>query len=101
MYRQNKEGSELVSKTNQLKKTPNDGKLRNTDVLEKAELLKMLLASLGKERIDEVFDPEIAIDRAVNYYRKSSYDEKWVEGRLKSIVNRNKLTNVWKENALG
>lgn len=65
MYRQNKEGSELVSKTNQLKKTPNDGKLRNTDVLEKAELFKMLLASLGKERIDEVFDSDVWKENAL------------------------------------
>lgn len=110
----NNEGSELVSKTNQLKMTAKDGKQRNTDVLDtkgilrliesvpskKAEPFKMWLASLGKERIDEVFDPEIAINRAINYYRKRGYDEKWIESRLKSIVDRNKLTNVWKESGI-
>ena len=108
------EGSELSQKVGQFKMTAKDGKQRNTDVLDtkgilrliesvpskKAEPFKMWLASLGKERIDEVFDPEIAINRAINYYRKRGYDEKWIESRLKSIVDRNKLTNVWKENGI-
>ena len=108
------EGSELSQKVGQFKMTAKDGKQRNTDVLntkgilrliesvpsKKAEPFKMWLASLGKERIDEVFDPEIAINRAINYYRKRGYDEKWIESRLKSIVDRNKLTNVWKENGI-
>lgn len=108
------EGSELSQKVGQLKMTAKDGKQRNTDVLDtkgilrliesvpskKAEPFKMWLASLGKERIDEVFDPEIAINRAINYYRKRGYDEKWIESRLKSIVDRNKLTNVWKESGI-
>ena len=58
----------------------------------------MWLASLGKERIDEVFDPEKAIDRAIEYYRKKGYSENWIEVRLKGILNRKKLTDVWKEN---
>ena len=108
------EESELSQKVGQLKMTAKDGKQRNTDVLDtkgilrliesvpskKAEPFKMWLASLGKERIDEVFDPEIAINRAINYYRKRGYDEKWIESRLKSIVDRNKLTNVWKESGI-
>jgi len=79
----NLEGSELVSDTNKLKMKAQDGKLRKTDVLDnkgifqliesitssKAEPFKMWLASLGKERIDEAFDHEIAIKRAINYYR--------------------------------
>ena len=79
----NDEGSELVSNTNRLKLRAQDGKMRETDVLDtkgifrliesipspKAEPMKVWLANLGSERIDEVFDPEIAINRAVNYYR--------------------------------
>ena len=108
------EGSKLSQKVGQLKMTAKDSKQRNTDVLDtkgilrliesvpskKAEPFKIWLASLGKERIDEVFDPEIAINRAINYYRKRGYNEKWIESRLKSIVDRNKLTNVWKENGI-
>ena len=105
------EGSELVSNTNQLKLRAQDGKMRNTDVLDtkgilrliesipspKAEPMKMWLANLGSERIDEVFDPEIAINRAVNYYRKKGYSDKWIESRLNGILNRNKLTDICKK----
>ena len=108
------EGSELVSNTNQLKMKAKDGKFRETDVLDtegifrliesipsrKAEPMKLWFASLGKERIDEVFDPEIAIKRSINYYRKRGYSDKWIEARLKGILNRNKLTDVWKENGI-
>ena len=110
----NSEGSELVSNTNQLKMKAKDGKFRETDVLDtegifrliesvpsaKAEPFKMWLASLGKERIDEVFDPEKAIDRAIDYYRKKGYSDNWIEVRLKGILNRKKLTDVWKENGI-
>jgi len=110
----NSEGSELVSNTNQLKMKARDGKFRAADVLDtegifrliesvpspKAEPFKMWLASLGKERIDEVFDPEIAIDRAIDYYRKKGYSDSWIEVRLKAIFNRKKLTDVWKENGI-
>ena len=107
----NNEGSELVSVTNQLKMLAEDGKYRKTDTLDtkgilrliesvpspKAEPFKVWLASLGSERIDEVFDPEIAIKRSIDYYRKRGYTDKWIESRLKGILNRNKLTDVWKE----
>lgn len=110
----NSEGSELVSNTNQLKMLAKDGKMRKTDVLDtkgilrliesvpspKAEPFKMWLAGLGKERIDEVFDPEIAINRSINYYRNKGYDEDWIQKRIRGILNRNKLTNVWKENGI-
>lgn len=113
-FRLNEEGSQLVTKCNQLKMTAQDGKLRETDTLDtkgilrliqsipspKAEPFKLWLASLGKERIDEVFDPEIAINRSINYYRKRGYDDTWIESRLKGILNRNKLTDVWKENGI-
>ena len=60
----------------------------------------MWLASLGKERIEEVFDPEKAIDRAINYYRNKGYSDSWIEIRLKGILNRKKLTDIWKENGI-
>ena len=108
------EKSELSTKCVQLKMKAADGKYRTTDTLDtegilrliesvpspKAEPFKLWLASLGKERIDEVFDPELAINRAVNYYRNKGYDDDWIEARLKGIINRNKLTNVWKENGI-
>jgi len=108
------EGSELYTKCVQLKMKAKDGKFRQTDTLDtegifrliesvpsfKAEPFKMWLASLGKERIDEVFDPEKAIDRAINYYRKKGYSDNWIEVRLKGILNRKKLTDVWKNNGI-
>ena len=110
-----KEGSELVSNTNQLKmKSKKDGKSYLTDVLDtegifrliesvpssKAEPFKLWLAKLGKERVDEVFDPEIAINRAVLYYKNRGHDNEWIEKRIKAILNRNKLTDFWKENGI-
>ena len=108
------EGSELSEKVGQLKMQSADGKYYNTDTLDtkgilrliesipspKAEPMKMWLANLGSERIDEVFDPEIAINRAVNYYRKKGYSDKWIESRLKGILNRNKLTDIWKSRGI-
>ena len=108
------EGSQLHEKIVQLKMTALDGKSRQTDTLDtegifrliesvpspKAEPFKMWLASLGKERIDEVFDPEIAIRRAINYYRKRGYSDRWIESRLKGILDRNKLTDVWKSGGI-
>ena len=89
----NNEGSELVSNTNQLKLKGQDGKMRETDILDtkgifrliesvpspKAEPLKLWLANLGKERIDEVFDPEIAGNRIINYYRSKGYSDEWIK----------------------
>ncbi len=108
------EGSQLSEKIGQLKMKSSDGKYYNQDVLDtkgilrliesipspKAEPFKMWLATLGKERIDEVFDPEIAIKRSINYYRNRGYSDKWIESRLKGILDRNKLTDVWKENGI-
>ena len=109
-----KEGSELTTKCSQLKMLAPDGKMRLRDAMitadifrliesipsPKAEPFKMWLANLGSERIDEVFDPEIAIKRAIDYYRKRGYSDKWIETRLKGILSRNKLTDVWKENGI-
>ena len=108
------EGSEVYDKIVRLKLKAPDGKMRETDTLDtegifrliesvpssKAEPFKMWLASLGKERIDEVFDPEIAVNRAVEYYRKRGYDDKWIKSRLTGIVDRFKLTDVWKESGI-
>ena len=109
------EGSQLHEKIVQLKmKSKKDGKNYLTDTLDtkgvfrliesvpskKAEPFKLWLAKIGSERIDEVFDPEIAIKRAVNYYRNRGYSDKWIEARLKGILTRNKLTDVWKENGI-
>ena len=108
------EGSELVSNTNQLKMKAKDGKMYLTDVLDtkgilrliesvpssKAEPFKLWLANLGSERIDEVFNPEIAINRAVKYYRAKGYSDDWIKARLASIVDRFKLTDIWKEGGI-
>lgn len=64
------------------------------------EPFKLWLANLGSERIDEVYDPSIAIDRAINYYRNKGYNDNWIELRLKGILNRKKLTDVWKEGGI-
>ena len=109
------EGSELHEKIVQLKlKSNKDGKMYLTDTLDtegilrliesvpsqKAEPFKVWLASLGKERIDEVFNPEIAVNRAIDYYRNKGYSDKWIEARLKGILDRKKLTDIWKENGI-
>lgn len=60
----------------------------------------MWLASLVGQRIDEVFDPEIAVNRAIDYYRKRGYSDKWISERLNGILNRKKLTDTWKENGI-
>ncbi len=66
----------------------------------KAEPFKIWLAKLGSERIDEVFNPEIAINRAVNYYRRLGYSDEWTKKRLNGIVDRFKLTDVWKDGGI-
>ena len=110
----NDEGSQLPTICRSLKLKAKDGKMRNTDTLDtkgilrliesvpspKAEPFKLWLAGLGKERIDEVFDPEIAIKRAINYYRNRGYDDKWIKARLNGILDRNKLTDLWKQSGI-
>lgn len=104
------EGNETVTNCDTFKLKAKDGKMRNTDMLNtqnilrliesvpspKAEPFKMWLASLGSERIDEVFDPEIAVSRAIDYYRNKGYGDKWISERLNGILNRKKLTDSWK-----
>ena len=110
----NEEGSELVSKTNQLKMKSTDGKFYNTDVMDieqilrliqsipskKAEPLKLWLAQVGKERIDEAYDPEITINRALETYRKKGYSEEWINQRLKTIDIRKEFTDELKHKGI-
>ena len=105
------EGSEVYERIVRLKLKAQDGKLRETDTLDtegifrliesvpspKAEPFKLWLAKLGKERIDEVFDPEVAANRVVNYYRSKGYTDEWIKQRLIGIVDRFKLTDIWKD----
>ena len=108
------EGSEVTTNCSQLKMLAPDGKMRMRDAMltkdifrliesvpsPKAEPFKVWLAQLGKERIDEVFDPEKAIHRGIEYYINHGYSLDWIERRLKAILDRNKLTKVWKENGI-
>lgn len=108
------EGSQLHENIVQLKMKAVDGKMRETDTLDtkgilrliesipspKAEPFKLWLAKMGNDRIDEVFDPELAINRAVDYYRSRGYDDKWIKARMTGVVDRRKLTDVWKENGI-
>ena len=108
------ENFEVSSITRQLKLKAQDGKYRETDVTDiegmfriiesipskNAEPIKKWLASLGKERIDETFDPSIALQRAIDLYRTKGYDEEWIAKRIKTIQERKKLTDVWKENGI-
>lgn len=104
------EGSELSTNCGQLKMKAADGKMRLTDVADteqvfriiqsipskKAEPFKMWLARVGKERIDETIDPELAITRAVETYRKKGYSEDWIHQRVLSIRVRKELTDEWR-----
>lgn len=105
--RLNKEGSELVTKCYQLRMRADDGKFRDTDVMDteqilrliqsipskKAEPFKLWLAKVGKERIDEAYDPEITINRALETYRRKGYSEEWINQRLKTIDVRKEFTD--------
>ena len=109
--RLNNEGNETVTNCHQLKLKAQDGKYRLTDVVDiegmfriiesipskNAEPIKLWLARLGRERIDEVFDPSITVQRAIDTYRAKGYDEEWIIKRIKGIQDRKKLTDVWKK----
>ena len=104
-----KEGSELVTKCNQLKLVSSDGKFYKTDVADteqlfrliqsvpspKAEPFKLWLAKVGSDRIDEIEDPEIGIDRLMETYLRKGYSKEWINQRLKSIEVRKELTDEW------
>ncbi|MFJ1322436.1 Bro-N domain-containing protein [Capnocytophaga canis] len=106
-----KEGSELATNCSQLKMLSSDGKYYKTDVADteqllrliqsvpspKAEPFKLWLAQVGSERLDEMQDPEISIDRALQQYLQLGYSENWINQRLKSIEIRKELTDEWKK----
>ena len=108
------EGNETVTNCHGLKLKARDGKYRMTDVVDiegmfriiesipskKAEPMKLWLARLGKERIDEVFDPSLTVQRALDTYRAKGYDEDWIIKRIKGIQDRKKLTDVWNSNGV-
>ena len=104
------EGNQLVTNCNQLKmRSPKDGKKYNTDVAnteqllriiqsipsKKAELFKLWLAQIGRERIEEVIDPELTIERALETYAKKGYSREWINQRLQAIQVRKELTDEW------
>ncbi|MBX3267146.1 MAG: Bro-N domain-containing protein [Acidobacteria bacterium] len=108
------EGNETVTNCNALKMLAPDGKMRLTDVADteqilrliqsipspKAEPFKLWLAQLGKERLDEMQDPELTIDRALQQYLSLGYSENWINQRLKSIEIRKELTDEWKRRGM-
>jgi hypothetical protein len=108
------EGNETVTNCHGLKMLAPDGKMRLTDVADteqifrliqsipspKAEPFKLWLAEVGSQRIDEMQDPELSIDRALEQYMKLGYSEKWINQRLKSIEIRKELTDEWKKRGL-
>jgi len=104
-----KEGNETVTNCNRLKMLAADGKMRITDVADKEQLLRLIqsipskkaepfkqwLAKVGSERIDEIEDPELAFERAMETYLKKGYSKDWINQRLKSIEIRKELTDEW------
>lgn len=108
------EGNETVTNCHALKLKAQDGKYRLTDVTDiegmfriiestpskNAEPIKQWLARLGKERIDEVFDPSLTVQRAIDMYRAKGYDEDWIIKRIKGIQDRKKLTDTWRSSGV-
>lgn len=108
------EGNETVTNCNALKLKAKDGKYRLTDVVDiegmfriiesipskNAEPIKVWLAKLGSERIDEVFDPSISVQRGIDLYRTKGYDEAWISKRIKGMQDRKRLTDVWKDGGI-
>ena len=109
-----KEGSELVTNCNQLKMQSSDGKYYKTDVADteqlfrliqsipspKAEPFKIWLSRVGRERIDEIEDPEKGIDRLMQTYLRKGYSKEWINQRLKSIEVRKDLTDEWENHGI-
>ena len=104
------EGNETVTNCHALKMLAQDGKMRLTDVADqagmfrliqsipspKAEPIKQWIAQVASERIDEMQDPELAIERGYEYYRRKGYGEKWIEQRMQGKATRKELTDEWK-----
>ena len=109
-----KEGNELATICSQLKLKATDGKMRSTDVADmqgvfriiqsipspKAEPFKMWLSEVGKERIDEIIDPELTIDRALSTYLQKGYTREWINQRLQAIQVRRELTDTWQDHGV-
>ena len=109
-----KEGSQLVTSCNQLKMLSSDGKKYKTDCMNieqvfrliqsipspKAEPFKLWMSRIAKERLDEIQDPELTIDRAMMEYKALGYSDNWINQRLKSIEIRKELTDEWKRHGL-
>ena len=107
--RLSEESNESVTNCHRLKMTAKDGKMRLTDVANTKELLRLIqsvpspkaepfkqwLAKIGKERLEEIADPEIAMQRAISTYRKKGYSEEWIEQRIETMKTRKKLTVEW------
>ena len=108
------ERSELSTFCRQLKLKSTDGKSYKTDVADmqgifriiqsvpspKAEPFKMWLAEVGKERIDEIIDPELTIDRALESYARKGYSREWINQRLQAIQVRKELTDIWQDHGV-
>ena len=109
-FRLKEEGNESVTKCNQLKMvSPKDGKRYNTDVADteqlfrliqsipskKAEPFKQWMAQVARERLDQMAEPELAIDQAIQDWRRKGYSENWINNRVKSIEVRKALTDEW------
>ena len=108
------EKSELSTICRQFKMKASDGKMRLTDVADmqgifriiqsvpspKAEPFKMWLAEVGKERIDEIIDPELTIDRALESYARKGYSREWINQRLQAIQVRKELTDTWQDHGV-
>ena len=106
------EGSQVVTNCDRLKMLARDGKMRETDVADtetlfrliqsvpskKAEPIKLWLAKVGYERIEEINDPEKALNRSRGYWQKMGRDSKWIQQRMMGQEIRNKLTDYWKDN---
>lgn len=111
---QAEEGTEVYENIVQLKLKAPDGKMRETDVADmqgifriiqsipspKAEPFKMWLAEVGKERVDEIIDPELTIDRALQTYLKKGYSREWINQRLQAIQVRKELTDAWQDHGV-
>ena len=109
-----KEGNETVTNCDTFKLKAKDGKMRNTDMLDtegifrliesvpsaKAEPFKLWLAKLGRQKIDEVFDPSKGIDEMIDFYLKKGYTLEWIETRIKAIIERKRLTKLWSEHGI-
>ncbi|MGL6298142.1 MAG: BRO-N domain-containing protein [Methanobacteriaceae archaeon] len=113
-HRLKEDGNQTVTNCNRLKMLAGDGKMRLTDVASTKELLRLIqsipspkaepfklwLANIGSDRLDEIANPELAMERAVSTYRSKGYSEKWIQQRLKSIEVRNDLTTEWKRSGV-